>query len=147
MDSDAQIRGERLHEERKRLGWSQQQAAAIAGIRREMWARYEAGAEPGAKALSAIAAAGADVLYILTGERSGAGLGESAVHQAVLDAVELLSLEKKVDAQQLAKAVVKLCAKGTVNGAQVPSGAAIQNFHAPVRQVAGRDIVNQGERK
>lgn len=35
-------------------------------------------------------------------------MGESAVHQAVLEAVELLSLEKKVDARQLANAVVKL---------------------------------------
>ncbi len=36
-----------------------------------------------------------------------------AVHQAVLDAVDLLSLEGKVDAQQLAKAVVKLCQRTT----------------------------------
>ena len=70
MDLDAQ-RGERILEERKRLGWSQQIAADTAGIRREMWARYEAGSEPGAKALTGMATAGVDVLYILTGQRSG----------------------------------------------------------------------------
>ena len=70
MDLDAQ-RGERILEERKRLGWSQQIAADTAGIRREMWARYEAGSEPGAKALTGMATAGVDVLYILTGQRAG----------------------------------------------------------------------------
>lgn len=43
----------------------------------------------------------------------GAHLTPDDVHQAVLDAVDLLSLEKKVDAQQLAKAVVKLCLKSS----------------------------------
>jgi transcriptional regulator with XRE-family HTH domain len=69
VDLDAQ-RGARILEERRRLGLSQQAAADAAGIRREMWARYEGGAEPGAKALAGMAVAGADVLYILTGQRS-----------------------------------------------------------------------------
>jgi len=59
----------RIRDERERLGLSQQKAADAAGIRREMWARYEAGAEPGAKALAGMASAGADVLYILSGKR------------------------------------------------------------------------------
>lgn len=69
MDLDAQ-RGERIRSERDRLGLSQQKAADAAGVRREMWAKYEAGSEPGAKALSGMALAGADVLYILTGHRT-----------------------------------------------------------------------------
>ncbi|UTH73955.1 hypothetical protein [Chromobacterium sp. IIBBL 290-4] len=52
--------------------------------------------------------AGADVVFILTGQRQSQGIDGSAVQQAVLDAVDLLSLEKKVDANQLAKAVTKL---------------------------------------
>lgn len=44
-------------------------------------------------------------------ENRAIGISEAAVHQAVLEAVDLLSLEKKVDAQQLAKAVVKLCVR------------------------------------
>jgi hypothetical protein len=50
-----------------------------------MWARYEAGAEPGANALSALAAAGADVLYILTGERSGSASALKPDEAALLD--------------------------------------------------------------
>lgn len=36
-------------------------------------------------------------------------IDEAMVYQAVINAVDLLSLEAKIDAQQLAKAVVKLC--------------------------------------
>lgn len=36
-----------------------------------MWAKYEAGAEPGAKALTAMTAGGIDIMYVLTGSRSG----------------------------------------------------------------------------
>jgi len=73
VDRDAQ-RGKRVKEERERLGLSQQQIADAAGVRREMWAKYEAGAEPGAKALAGAAIAGADVLYILTGQRGAVPL-------------------------------------------------------------------------
>ena len=69
MNLDAQ-RGLRIREERDKRGWSQQQAADAVGIRREMWAKYEAGAEPGAKALTGMAAVNVDVLYILTGTRT-----------------------------------------------------------------------------
>lgn len=69
MSVDAQ-RGQRLRSERERLGWSQQQVAAALDIRREMWAKYEAGAEPGASVLGRAALAGIDVLFVLTGERN-----------------------------------------------------------------------------
>ena len=51
MKSDPQI-GVRMKEERTRLGMSQQAIADAIGISREMWAKYEAGAEPGAHVLS-----------------------------------------------------------------------------------------------
>lgn len=70
VPQSAQNTGERLRLERDRLGWSQQQAATAVGIRREMWAKYEAGAEPGAKTLTAMAEAGVDVMYVLTGRRA-----------------------------------------------------------------------------
>jgi len=44
--------------------------AAALDIRREMWAKYEAGAEPGASVLGRAALAGIDVLFVLTGERN-----------------------------------------------------------------------------
>lgn len=68
---DAQ-RGIRIRAVRSARSWSQQQAAEATGVRREMWAKWEAGAEPGAKALAAMAANGIDVLYILTGQQLSA---------------------------------------------------------------------------
>lgn len=70
--------GARLKEERERLGQSQTDTAAIAeaagapGATRQSQALYEKGKRmPDAAYLAAIAAAGADVLYILTGVRVG----------------------------------------------------------------------------
>ncbi|WP_297572627.1 helix-turn-helix domain-containing protein [uncultured Deefgea sp.] len=104
--------GGRLLDERERLGLSQTELSEKCGIAMRSQRNYEKGERvPDAEYLAALAASGADVLYILTGQRQGQGIGESAVHQAVLDAVDLLSLEKKVDANQLAKAVVKLAVK------------------------------------
>lgn len=118
---------DRLKEERLRLGLSQSDFADAGGAHRKSQGNYESGERyPDAQYLSAIAAIGADVQYIVTGQRQGQGIGESAVHQAVLDAVDLLSLEKKVDADQLAKAVVKLCARQAKPEPGLPGGIQIQ---------------------
>ncbi|MCL2524596.1 MAG: XRE family transcriptional regulator [Betaproteobacteria bacterium] len=121
---------------------NQTELGAIAGVQKQAQLKYEKGERtPDADYLAAIAAAGADALYILTGQRSGHGIGESAVHQAVLDAIDLLSLESKVDAKQLARAVVKLCSRSTTGAVSTP---ARQVFHGPINGgVAGRDIVNK----
>lgn len=50
-----------------------------------MWAKYEAGAEPGAKALAGMAAAGADVLFVLTGERTPGSPGLDVSEQLLVD--------------------------------------------------------------
>ncbi|EOZ4918031.1 helix-turn-helix domain-containing protein [Pseudomonas aeruginosa] len=63
---------ERLRQERKRLSLTQAQAAQKAAVTRETWSRYETGALlPGMEVLAALANAGADVHYILTGQRQG----------------------------------------------------------------------------
>lgn len=63
---------ERLREERKRLGLNQTALATLAGVQKGAQVNYEAGERaPNADYLAAIAAAGANVLYILTGERNG----------------------------------------------------------------------------
>lgn len=104
--------GKRLKEERERLGLTQSALGEIGEFGKTTVIAWERGtAFPNALFLSDIADIGADVQYIVTGERRGQGLGESAVHQAVLDAIDLLSLAKKVDADQLARAVIKLCAR------------------------------------
>jgi len=65
--------GGRLKDERKALGLSQEEAANLMGVTREHWGRCERGlAVPGGEVLAALATSGADVLYILTGQRSEA---------------------------------------------------------------------------
>lgn len=62
--------GERLKEERVRLGFSQGDFAAIGGVAKTSQFNYEKGERsPDAAYLAAIAEQGADVLYIVTGER------------------------------------------------------------------------------
>lgn len=72
--------GARLAEERKRLGMRQAEFAARAGTDTAKQSLYENGRrELRADYLAAIAEAGADVLYVLTGRRSeSAGLSEEA---------------------------------------------------------------------
>lgn len=63
---------ERLKTEREGLGLSQQALADRLGISLRSQQNYEKGdRSPDANYLSAIAAAGADVRYILTGQRDG----------------------------------------------------------------------------
>lgn len=62
----------RLQEERKRLGLTQEAIAEKLTATKRSVINWEGGAAlPGAEVLSRYAAAGADVLYILTGQRMG----------------------------------------------------------------------------
>ena len=62
--------GERLREERTRLDLTQPAFGAVAGITKKTQGLYESDARaPDATYLGAIAEAGADVLYVLTGRR------------------------------------------------------------------------------
>ena len=63
---------DRLREERERLALSQQALAEKCGVTARSQRNYESGERnPDSAYLAAIAAAGADVLYILTGQRMG----------------------------------------------------------------------------
>lgn len=63
--------GERLREERERLGFNQTDFAALATATRQTQSNYEKGERsPDANYLLAIGAVGADVQYILTGRRT-----------------------------------------------------------------------------
>ena len=69
--------GERLREERERFGLNQADFAAIGGSTRKTQYNYEAGERaPDGGFLAAIATAGADVQYILTGIRSNSFVQE-----------------------------------------------------------------------
>ena len=64
--------GERIREERERLGFNQADFAALAGATRKTLFNWESGAaSPNAAALAAWAEVGLDVLYVVTGQRAG----------------------------------------------------------------------------
>lgn len=68
---------ERLKEERKRLGHSQESFAALAGITRRPYAEWESGnTSPTAVQLAAMAGAGLDVMYVVTGMRANAEISD-----------------------------------------------------------------------
>lgn len=65
--------GDRLRSERERLGLNQTEFGQLGGVKKLAQINYEKGdRQPDATYLAAIAAAGADVLYIVTGRHSGA---------------------------------------------------------------------------
>lgn len=62
--------GDRLKEERERLGFNQTEFAAVAGASKNSQYNYEKGdRSPDAVYLAAVAQKGVDVLYVVTGER------------------------------------------------------------------------------
>lgn len=80
--------GNRLAEERNRQGLTQTQLAGLAGVTRKTVFGYESGQRaPDGGAMSIWAAAGLDVLYILTGQRAAAPPAPvlSREHAALID--------------------------------------------------------------
>ena len=111
---------ERLREERKRLKLNQSQLAALAGTTKNSQLNYEKGNVcPSATYLAAIAAAGVDVQYVLTGQRS---------------AEPVLTPEEKnlLDAWQNAPQAVRAAAL-----AALQAGA---DAKKPARQIVGGDV-------
>lgn len=101
----------RLREERQRLGLNQTEFAELAGVQKRAQVNYEAGERaPDTNYMAAIAAAGADVLYILTGGRTGPA-------PVVLSAEEQTMLEYFRDASK----EVRRAALGALLGAS-PTG-------------------------
>lgn len=100
-----------MREERKRLGLTQAAAAERSGVQRETWSRYESGAlSPGTDAWQALATAGADVQYILTGRKSVPAL--CVEQQRAGYVVEVLSPAE-------AQALATLRASGVLGGVSV----------------------------
>jgi len=63
--------GSRLKEERKTLGLSQQEFAAIGGVEANAQGKYESGERtPRSDYLAALGVKGVDVLYLLSGRRT-----------------------------------------------------------------------------
>lgn len=76
--------GDRLKEERQRLGFSQADFAALAGVAKTSQFNYEKGdRSPDAEYLAKVLEAGADVLYIISGGRAASSV-ELAPREALL---------------------------------------------------------------
>lgn len=86
--------GERLAEERTRLGFNQPDFAALGGVKRTSQVNYEANARrPDADYLRGIAAAGADIQYVVTGVRSlNAGTAAGGVPPRAVDAMVIADI-------------------------------------------------------
>lgn len=70
--------GERLREERELLGLSQPAFAEVGGVQKRAQINYEKDERyPDAAYLAAVAAAGVDVLYVLTGQHAGSAAVQS----------------------------------------------------------------------
>lgn len=117
--------GERLREERTRLGMNQTQFAAVASVGKTTQINYESDARaPDTTYLAAIAKIGADVQYIVTGVRSAATLSQ--------DESELLERYRSAPLVVKAAAVAALTAGST---AEKKAARREQVFHGNVGSV------------
>jgi transcriptional regulator with XRE-family HTH domain len=81
--------GARLKSERLRLGLSQSAVGSIGEIEVNAQGRYESGIRlPRADYLAAVAKAGIDILFVITGERSQNGNADSAKAVEALDSAK-----------------------------------------------------------
>lgn len=125
--------GERLREEREHLGFSQTAFGAIGGVQKQAQLKYEKGERfPGADYLAAIAKAGADVQFIVTGERSGVG-------SLTGDEVELVTRFRKAPLAVKASALAGLEAGTEVSFASKRT----QVIHGSVSQMVEGSITNE----
>lgn len=125
--------GERFKEERERLGLSQPAFAAIAGAAKRTLIDWEKGAtSPSAVQLAALSGIGADVLYILTGQRSPAALQPDELE--LLERFRAASLDGKLAALSALRGVTQAAPSNHGVGKQI-------NVSAPHGNAAGRDMV------
>ncbi len=106
--------GARLKEVREARGLSQSEfaeiagAAGVPGATRQSQAKYEKGlATPSAAYLAAIAAAGADVLYILTGQRQGGAAAPAPAPARALSPRKAALLENYEAADEAGRRVIE----------------------------------------
>jgi len=85
--------GERLREERTRLGLKQEAFAQLGGITRNTQGSYEKGERnPDSVYLTAVLKVGVDVLYVLTGRRTQRAIeGLNEAEETLLDRFRTLS--------------------------------------------------------
>jgi transcriptional regulator with XRE-family HTH domain len=102
--------GDRLREERERLGVSQERFALAGGVQKRAQIHYEKGERnPDSAYLAAVSALGVDVLYVLTGHRMQAVAAPALTRdeEALLDNYKHADDEGRRAAQQVLTALSK----------------------------------------
>lgn len=113
--------GERLKEERERLGLTQTEMGEIASVAKNTQHNYEKGTRsPDAAYLTAVASVGVDIMYVLTGSRTPAREGDlNERERVVLDNFRSLSEADQAAMQRLSNALAQHPEK---NGGQQDAG-------------------------
>ncbi|WP_182852440.1 XRE family transcriptional regulator [Metapseudomonas otitidis] len=133
--------GERLREERERLGFNQTAFGAIGGVLKQAQLKYEKGERfPDAAFLEGVAKVGVDVQYVVTGIRSTAAL--SADEEQLLSNFRAAPIAVK--AVMMAAGQVGATPVGTTQ--QIKKGVG-QQFNGPVATVTTGDVVNKEKLK
>lgn len=99
--------GERLKEERQRLGLNQTEFGQKVGVTKKTQGLYEQGdRSPNAEYMAAFAQMGGDILFVLTGERSPE-IGLNPKEQMIIYNFRALSEEDRAAVQRLTDALAK----------------------------------------
>lgn len=101
--------GDRLREERVRLGLNQADFAALAGVAKTTQFNYEKGERsPDAEYLAATAEKGVDVLYVVSGRRTPAAADAiSEAEAALLSCFRQLSAEEQKHTRRMISALAE----------------------------------------
>lgn len=100
--------GERLKEERDRLGLTQEQMAGRLDVTQKTQGLYERGQRmPNAEYLAVMADLGCDVLYVLTGQRTPAAQPLSVREACMLENYRALDEEDKAAMQRVSHALAQ----------------------------------------
>lgn len=104
--------GERLREERDRLGINQNDLADIGGITRNSQGNYERGRQnPDTAYLLAISGIGVDVMYVLFGRRDTAAGTQTTVENEVLNCFRSLGPGDQIVVHRVATGLAEAAAK------------------------------------
>lgn len=105
--------GDRLKEERSRLGLSQTDLGAAGGVGKTTQINYEKGTgSPDAKYLSAVAALGIDILYVVTGVSTPQVLeGFTAAENKLVNQFRALPEPDQAAVQRIVGAMWEISAK------------------------------------